>query len=805
MRRAISLVAAAVILTAVEVWPMSAATEPVPPLPRLSPRAAKAARAYRAGEAVVLENDKWRGVFLRGKEGYQRAVWFIHDGDTYLPVGTSRPLGDVVYVANDGTDQRVEIAPAAAETAQLADGAAVTLTWDHTDADHVPWKANLRFEALPQAGRVAVTYTLRAEATRQVRRFGGPIVRAGDGAFGAEKSFALFPGLEYLEGNEASSSPRDAEAPISERYVPHPYRVTVPVMAVSKGPFLVGLAWNQSQSWDGEHDTVAAQFASPNSIERLDEHLMRLFLPAVPKWVPENKDLAATPYDLAAQKPISIQAQILLDYAPGLPGETILRAMDHYYAAYGVPEPPPRPRDTEAEFALSRYALLHTVWDEQTQKSRHCVDWAPANAPGFGTLLWLDAQLTQDAAVRETLLDRVALIAHNTIRDDGEQGLASGADCHILRWEFPFYYGHLRKGLLGAEAGVRGGMASQKRDGSWRFEPDNKRRSLGKFGDSVVGLCAAPARDLLRYARITGDRAALDAGLKGLKFMERFAVPQGAQSWECPLYEPDILASGMAVPAYLEGYRCTGERAWLDRAIYWARTGLPFLFAHNRADTPGMRYASIPVFGTTFYTHSWLGVPVQWNGMVYAYNLQHLAPYDRSFPWSTVAEGITVSGMWQQIEEEGKLKGTYCDGWYEFCTDKRGAWINPEDILVNLLTLMGHDPDISTAILPDPIASPGAGQARVHISSGARVSKAKMSRGVIAADLTYFAGQPSYTLVAGVGEPTWVKADDRELPRVADTDAAAEGWDYDAARGWLVVKAPHTQKPLHLAVAAAPR
>jgi hypothetical protein len=259
------------------------------------------------------------------------------------------------------------------------------------------------------------------------------------------------------------------------------------------------------------------------------------------------------------------------------------------------------------------------------------------------------------------------------------------------------------------------------------------------------------------------------------------------------------------VPAYLEGYRCTGERAWLDRAIYWARTGLPFLFAHNRADTPGMRYASIPVFGTTFYTHSWLGVPVQWNGMVYAYNLQHLAPYDRSFPWSTVAEGITVSGMWQQIEEEGKLKGTYCDGWYEFCTDKRGAWINPEDILVNLLTLMGHDPDISTAILPDPIASPGAGQARVHISSGARVSKAKMSRGVIAADLTYFAGQPSYTLVAGVGEPTWVKADDRELPRVADTDAAAEGWDYDAARGWLVVKAPHTQKPLHLAVAAAPR
>jgi len=68
-------------------------------------------------------------------------------------------------------------------------------------------------------------------------------------------------------------------------------------------------------------------------------------------------------------------------------------------------------------------------------------------------------------------------------------------------------------------------------------------------------------------------------------------------------YTPDISAMDPA----------TGDRRWLDRAIYWARTGLPFLFAYNRADTPGMRYASIPVFGTTFYTHSWLGVPVQWN------------------------------------------------------------------------------------------------------------------------------------------------------------------------------------------------
>jgi len=807
MRRAIGLaIAAAVLLGATEVAPMSAATESVPPLPRLSPRAAKGTKAYQAGEAVVLENARWRGVFLRGEEGYRRVVWFVHNGQTYVPVGTSRPLGDLVYVGDDGKDRRVEIAPAEARAAQLARGSSVTLTWGARDADGVQWSATLCFEAVPDEGRVAVKYSLMAEAERAIRRFGGPTVRAGEDGFGWEKSFALFPGLEYLEGDEESSSRRDADPPISERTVPHPYKVTAPVMAVSKGPFVVGMAWDQMQRWDGEHFTVSAQFASPNSIEKQEHHLMRLFLPTVPEWVEENKDVAATPYTMAALKPITIEAQIVLDYAPDrLPGDPLLKAMDHYYASYGVPDPPPRPRDTEAEFALSRFAFLNTVWDEASGKSRHCADWDPANAPGFALLLWLDAQLAQDPAVRDTLLDRVALIAHNTIRDSGERGLASGACCHILRWEFPFYYGHLHEGLLGAEAAARGAMAGQKGDGSWRFEPTGKHRSLGKFGDSVVGLCARPTADLLRYARITGDRVSLEAGLHGLRYMERFAVPRGAQGWECPLYEPDILASGLAMAAYLEGYRCTGERKWLDRAVYWARTGLPFLFAYNRPDTPGMRYASIPVFGTTFYTHSWLGVPVQWNGMVYAYHLQHLAEHDDSFPWRTIADGITASGMWQQIEEEGRLKGTYCDGWYEYCTDKRGAWINPEDIMVNLLALMGHDPDVSTALLPDPVSAHGADRKRVHISSAARVSKAEMAHGVIAADLAHFAGQTSHTLVAGIEEPTSVKAGDRELPRVEDADAASEGWEYDAQRGWLIVKVSHAEEPLRLAVAAAQR
>ncbi len=46
----------------------------------------------------------------------------------------------------------------------------------------------------------------------------------------------------------------------------------------------------------------------------------------------------------------------------------------------------------------------------------------------------------------------------------------------------------------------------------------------------------------MRYARITGDREAQAAGERALAFMESFRVPRGAQGWECPVYEPDILA-----------------------------------------------------------------------------------------------------------------------------------------------------------------------------------------------------------------------------------------------------------------------
>ena len=70
----------------------------------------------------------------------------------------------------------------------------------------------------------------------------------------------------------------------------------------------------------------------------------------------------------------------------------------------------------------------------------------------------------------------------------------------------------------------------------------------------------------------------------------------------------------------------------------------------------------ISVIGSTFYTHSWLGLPVVWCGLAYGYALQDLAEFDDSFPWPRVAQGIVNSAMWQQYTE-GPSRGCYPDSW----------------------------------------------------------------------------------------------------------------------------------------------
>jgi hypothetical protein len=315
----------------------------------------------------------------------------------------------------------------------------------------------------------------------------------------------------------------------------------------------------------------------------------------------------------------------------------------------------------------------------------------------------------------------------------------------------------------------------------------------------VLGLCAQRASTLLRYARITGDTNTLAAGLKALDFMERFRVPRGAQTWECPAYEPDILAAAYAMRACHDAFRVTGDSRWLHDAVYWAESGVPFVYLWTLPDKPMMLGATIPVFGSTFYTHTWLGVPVQWCGLVYAYHLFHLAEELERHPlsaassplplalnfkpadWKRLVQLITVSGTYQQFAEGEKI-GAYPDSISQF--EKRNpAFLNPEDLLVNLLALNGHDPDIKSVRTK-------TSQGETVISSAAKVERVNAHPDELEFTVQFFPGQKSHTLVSGFAAVR-VSAEKASSNGSASAPMPAADWSYDSSRRWLYLSVAH--------------
>lgn len=757
-----------------------------PEPPKLAAKVVKELHTYTENGSVVLGNRHLRIVFVRGLEatpeineennqkavasdkksvegGFAYYIIFAAKGGNYQQVATCPALSEVVYLDTSQNRQTSQLAPTDYQLAGNSQGASIVrLSGSDTDADGIEWTYEMQWTLSESATRVKTEYQLQTDGNRELLAFRGPMLYAGQGRNREKKTAALFPGLEFLESDERSSSSRDAAPPLDNRFVPHPYKITVPVMAVEMQKSMVGIIWNPLDTWDGEHQMLSAVFASPNWHQYQKNHALGVFVPTVPTWVPENQTEASIPYPLTPSRPVSIKTEIIVDG-----NASILDAIAHWNDAYSAPEPLPPPRSDADEVLLSRHGFMQTTWDEATRKSRHCVDWAPHNEPSFGTLLWYDYLATKDEHVKERVLE----IAKNTIMESGAGGLAARGSCHILRWEFPFYIGNINAGLSYMEEEIQQRIDTQESDGSWRWHPtDARTASLGTAGEAVLGTCAESALLLLKHARITRNKTSREAGLKALEFIQQFSVPRGAQMWECPMYQPDLLAAAHAIGAYVEAYELTAEKEYLKRATYWATTALPFLYHWHLPDRPGMQFASIPVFGTSFYTHPWFGVPVQWNGLVLAYYLQRLNRHTEDDRLLQIAEGITVSAMYQQ-SEDGELKGTYPDGFYGFCTEGKGPHLNPEDIMVNVYTLRGVDPGIKTAIVKD-----------IHLSSGAIVDEPTLTdNGQLNWQLSYADNETSYTLIAGYGRaPQGLRVRYQFSPPIADADTPADDSEPDS-------------------------
>jgi hypothetical protein len=441
----------------------------------------------------------------------------------------------------------------------------------------------------------------------------------------------LFPGLEYLGQGEHSSSTLDIETEEHIRFAPDPLKVTMPLMAFVTDRALTALTWRDM--------SLQPVFATPNFLDGPEGHRASL----------QGKNIECT----------------ILVRQPGPMEDAILWAAQRE----GLPPLPAAPRSRQEELDLCLTALSGPPL-KTAEGWGHC---AEANWP------------------RQPYADQASTVWRLTGQIPSLSRLVPGGS-HIVNDSIYFLTGRAQEWLNMRSSRAREIIAEQQPDGSFRYKGEFRR---GHVEDTASGYCATRAVELLEHARLTGDTASLQAGLKALEFIKHFRDPRGAQTWECPLHTPDILASAYLVRAYVRGYELTGKRDFLDRARAWAIAGLPFVYQWS--EEPTMAYATIAVFGATGWrAPNWMGLPVQWCGYDYAYALTMLAPLDHSMDWKRTATGILTTAEQMQYPS-GQFAGCEPDSFNLVQQARNGPAINPCAIVSLRLALEGKLDSLAVA------------------------------------------------------------------------------------------------------------
>lgn len=517
---------------------------------------------------------------------------------TYLGNST----GDSVVVQPDGSavflSKSVMLAPLASR-----DGRPIPLNLVSRS------ESNFVFESEAEKIRLAlqiegnrIRYTMRARDEIE-----GPAVRVRGGL-----EQAMLAGVEHLGKGERSSSKLDLRGPEHVRFAPDPLHLTMPFAAFITDETSVAMTWR---------DPAQTQpiFATPNFFEGTNDHRMAL----------RGRDLRAT---IRIGEP---WAERRSDEGDRLP-ELIFWAIEELG---GLPARPQPPRTFEQQIELSLRGFRESVIAGENG------GWFHAVVPGHRTT----------PAEPKIYADHLSSIFRMTGEIPKFDEIIFGGG-HVENGSIFFLTGRAESWLRIQKNRAASLIQSQKPDGSWRYGGEFRE---GHFEDTSSGHCGRSAQQLLAFAKATGDPDALEAGLRALKFIERFRTPRGAQFWECPLHAPDLLAAAYLVKAFTLGFELTGNQRFREQAIDWALSGVPYVYLWS--DRPVMRYATIATLcATNWQAPVWIGRPVQWCGLVYADALLDLAEHDDTLDWPKLAEGILISGE-QQIYTEGESTGLLAD------------------------------------------------------------------------------------------------------------------------------------------------
>jgi len=182
---------------------------------------------------------------------------------------------------------------------------------------------------------------------------------------------------------------------------------------------------------------------------------------------------------------------------------------------------------------------------------------------------------------------------------------------------------------------------------------------------------------------------------------------------------------------------------------------------------------------TQWIAPNWIGLPVQWCGLVYGAALHRLARHDPAAPWRRLANGIAASGVLQTypMSERGRA-GLLPDSFTLASQHRNPADINPATLLSTATLLYGAGP------LHDFRCSP---RDRVGIHAPGEIRALTEPAGGLGFEVVGWAGSAYRIWLNRV--PALAGA------RVNGADVALDrATTYDASQGWLELEASGTAR-----------
>lgn len=649
-------------------------------------------------------------------------------------------------------------------------GETVRVTSTFLDDDGATWTLSHRFSKGSNA-TIDVEAEVVVDRDRSVIFLPLLLLTPGAGSFGQNKTQALFPGLEYLDRDEPSSSELDVLGPGSMRQVPDTLKVTMPMSVVLADDAYVGLIWQP-------HPDLAPVFDSPDRLFHSGGHVTGLIFPgSTGDNRAEGSLLPHYPTTLKANMPVKARATIVAGKA-----QSVVPAIQQYVALRGLPDVP-----REGVGDLRSFVKLASAgWLDSGAKVgnryRHALPGA------FGANAAADAAVFMDwLGIRsddKDLATKLKDAAKGALSEVPAGQYAHSGVSHVRPPVGVLLYGHVDENVESAKRHGHALLSRFEPDGALLYRPGKVDYGKTHFAKDANGLTATTVAAVLEAATVSGDPELIAEGLRMLRAMDKFknSAPRGAQTWEVPLHTPDILASAYLVKSYTLGYELTGDESLLDTARHWAWTGLPFVYLVNPTNNATGPYATIAVYGaTSWVAPNWMGLPVQWCGLVYADALYRLSKYDaKTAPWAKVADGIVASGIQQ----------TFPVG-----SDPERQGLLPDSF--SLRTGVRHDPAINPGTLQAPAIRffTGAGvydfhafhEAGVFVHAPGRLAAVPDEPGEAVFRVEGWPAGPYRLLLSGIRRPVEVWVNGGRVPTEGG-DTPEKTWTSFVATGACEVR-----------------